>query len=64
MQHFAGNPDYVIDCIDNIDSKVDLLAYCSKNDLRVFSSLGAAAKSDPSRIQIACVELTYGFLAN
>ncbi|BGP09340.1 hypothetical protein JCM10049v2_005206 [Rhodotorula toruloides] len=54
-----GNPDYVIDCIDNIDSKVDLLAYCSKNDLRVFSSLGAAAKSDPSRIQIADISTTF-----
>lgn len=49
----AGNPDYVIDCIDNIDSKVDLLAYCHQRKIPVFSSLGAAAKSDPSRIQVA-----------
>ncbi|BGP41374.1 hypothetical protein JCM10450v2_005416 [Rhodotorula kratochvilovae] len=54
-----GNPDYVVDCIDNIDSKVDLLAYCCKNGLPVFSSLGAACKSDPSRIQVADISTTF-----
>ncbi|GAA5972097.1 hypothetical protein JCM11641_002493 [Rhodosporidiobolus odoratus] len=54
-----GEPDYVIDCIDNIESKVDLLAYCSHNKLPVFSALGAAAKSDPSRIQIADISSTF-----
>lgn len=51
----TGNPDYVIDCIDNIDSKVELLAYCHSHKIPVFSSLGAGAKSDPSRIQIGFV---------
>jgi len=23
-----GNPDYVIDCIDNHDTKSDLICYC------------------------------------
>ncbi|GAA6023271.1 hypothetical protein JCM8202_004593 [Rhodotorula sphaerocarpa] len=54
-----GNPDYVIDCIDNIDSKVDLLAYCHQRNIPVFSSLGAAAKSDPSRIQVADISTTF-----
>ncbi|GAA5825074.1 hypothetical protein JCM11251_006089 [Rhodosporidiobolus azoricus] len=54
-----GNPDYVIDCIDNIDSKVDLLAYCCKNNIPVFSALGAAAKSDPSRIQVSDISTTF-----
>jgi tRNA threonylcarbamoyladenosine dehydratase len=29
---FAGGkkPSYVIDCIDNIEAKVELLAYCKK----------------------------------
>ena len=54
-----GQPDYVVDCIDNIDSKVDLLAYCCKNGLPVFASLGAACKSDPSRIQVADISTTF-----
>lgn len=46
-------PDYVIDCIDNIDSKVELLHYCHVNSIRVISSMGAGCKSDPTRIGIA-----------
>lgn len=45
-------PDFVIDAIDNIDSKVALLAYCHKNNLQVISSMGAGCKSDPTRIFI------------
>jgi tRNA A37 threonylcarbamoyladenosine dehydratase len=45
-------PDFVIDAIDNIDSKVALLAYCSKHKLKVISSMGAGCKSDPTRIFI------------
>lgn len=43
-------PDYVIDCIDNIDSKVALLLHCYQHGIKVVSSMGAGCKSDPSRI--------------
>jgi len=43
-------PDYVIDAIDNIDSKVDLLSYCHSHSLKVISSMGAGCKSDPTRV--------------
>ena len=45
-------PEFVIDAIDNIDSKVALLAYCHQNGLKVISSMGAGCKSDPTRIFI------------
>ncbi|KAJ5494979.1 tRNA threonylcarbamoyladenosine dehydratase 2 [Penicillium diatomitis] len=45
-------PDYVLDCIDNITSKVDLLHYCHKNGLPVISSMGAGCKSDPTRVVV------------
>jgi hypothetical protein len=45
-------PDFVIDAIDNIDSKVALLAYCYMNNLQVISSMGAGCKSDPTKIFI------------
>jgi tRNA threonylcarbamoyladenosine dehydratase len=45
-------PDFVVDAIDNIDSKVALLEYCYKNNLKVISSMGAGCKSDPTRIFI------------
>jgi tRNA A37 threonylcarbamoyladenosine dehydratase len=51
-------PDYVIDAIDNIDSKVDLLYYCAQNGVRVVSSMGAGAKSDPARICVGDISAT------
>lgn len=56
----AGNPDYVLDCIDNIDTKVDLLHACVQRQLRVISSMGAGAKGDPSQIQVADIDDTQG----
>ncbi|KAI9793726.1 MAG: hypothetical protein M1816_007621 [Peltula sp. TS41687] len=45
-------PDYIIDAIDNIDSKVALLSYCHQHSLPVVSSMGAGCKSDPTRVFI------------
>ncbi|KAJ8517167.1 hypothetical protein ONZ45_g5617 [Pleurotus djamor] len=50
--------DWVIDAIDNITTKVDLLKYCHDHNLKVFSSMGASAKSDPTRIQISDISYT------
>lgn len=42
--------DYVVDAIDNIDSKVALLKHCHERGIKVISSMGAGCKSDPSKI--------------
>ncbi|ODQ77687.1 hypothetical protein BABINDRAFT_163397 [Babjeviella inositovora NRRL Y-12698] len=52
------NPTYVVDCIDNIDTKVDLLAFCYRNKIPVVSSGGAGCKSDPTRINIGDISST------
>lgn len=51
--------DYVVDCIDNIDTKVDLLTYCANNKIKVVSSMGAGAKADPTRIMVGDISTTY-----
>ena len=48
----AGKPDYVVDAIDNIDSKVALLRWCHERKIKVVSCMGAGCKSDPTRIFI------------
>lgn len=45
-------PDFIVDAIDNIDSKVALLKYCHERQHSIISSMGAGAKSDPTRIFI------------
>ena len=49
----GGNPDYVLDCIDNIDTKVALLKLCHERGIRVLSATGSAGKVDPSRVRVA-----------
>ncbi|CAO2818415.1 unnamed protein product [Amaranthus hypochondriacus] len=49
----SGNPDFVLDCIDNIDTKVALLAACTRRGLKVLSATGAGARADPTRIRVA-----------
>ncbi|KAF4233809.1 hypothetical protein CNMCM6805_009026 [Aspergillus fumigatiaffinis] len=51
-------PDYVLDCIDNITSKVELLHYCHSNSIPVISSMGAGCKSDPTRIMVGDISLS------
>ncbi|KAJ3261363.1 hypothetical protein HK103_005971 [Boothiomyces macroporosus] len=55
----ASNPDYVLDCIDHLETKAELIQYCIENKIRVISSMGAGAKADPSRIQVADISETF-----
>jgi tRNA threonylcarbamoyladenosine dehydratase len=53
-----GNPDFILDCIDNITTKIDLLAYCHSHGLKVISSMGSGCKSDPTRVQVGDISDT------
>ena len=55
---FSEKPDMVIDAIDSLGPKADLLAYCITNKIPVISSMGAALKIDPSKIKIADISET------
>lgn len=53
MQVFLGSkPDLLIDAIDSLNPKVELLSYCRKNNIPVISSMGAALRTDPFSIKI------------
>ena len=64
VQMFTGNPskdgdlldgewDIIIDCIDDIPTKVNLLVHCVKNGIRVISCMGAGGKSDFTRLHVS-----------
>ena len=46
-------PDFVVDAIDNITAKVHLLDRLKRRGIPCVSSMGAAAKTDPTKIQVA-----------
>jgi tRNA A37 threonylcarbamoyladenosine dehydratase len=45
-------PDVVIDAIDNVASKLHLIATCVRDRLRIVSAMGAAARLDPTAVRI------------
>ncbi len=51
-------PDFVIDAIDTVSSKIALYRWCQKNKIKFISSMGAARKTDPSQIKIAKISKT------
>jgi tRNA A37 threonylcarbamoyladenosine dehydratase len=48
-----GQYDYVIDAIDSLSSKVELIIKASQSGAKVYSALGASNKLDPTRIAVA-----------
>lgn len=50
-----GNPSIVLDCIDDVSTKAELIAHCMQNDIKVLTSMGAGGKADPTRIRISAL---------
>ncbi len=44
-------PDLIIDAIDSLNPKIELLTYASNNNIPVLSSMGAALRTDPLKIK-------------
>ncbi len=52
--------DYVVDAIDTLSPKVFLIYHSMNFGLKLVSSLGSGGKIDPSKIQIADIEESFG----
>jgi tRNA A37 threonylcarbamoyladenosine dehydratase len=52
--------DYVIDAIDSLTHKLDLIEYTAGTGVRLFSSMGMAQKLDPARLKTADIWETQG----
>jgi tRNA A37 threonylcarbamoyladenosine dehydratase len=55
---FSYNPEYVIDAIDDIKSKIYLITECMQRKIKFISSMGAAKKMDPSKISVVKLSKT------
>lgn len=56
---FLNTPDYVIDAIDTVPSKIELLVYCYEKGIPVVSSMGSGFKLDPSKVRIVDISETH-----
>jgi tRNA A37 threonylcarbamoyladenosine dehydratase len=52
--------DYVIDAIDSLTNKLDLIEYCAQASIPLFSSMGMAQKLDPTQLKTAGIWDTEG----
>lgn len=55
-----GNFDFVIDCIDSIACKAELVAACVRQQVAVASSMGAGNRLDVTQVKIAKLNQTSG----
>jgi len=55
---FENHVDYVIDCCDTIETKVEIIKYCLKNKIKFISSMGMANRLDASKIGITTLDKT------
>ena len=50
--------DYVIDAIDTISAKIDIIEKCYKNNIKVISSMGMGNKIEPTKIEVTDIYKT------
>lgn len=44
--------DFVVDAIDTVTSKLQVIRYCKTHDIKIISSMGTGNKLDPSKLEI------------
>ncbi|AHM56746.1 hypothetical protein EAL2_c14510 [Peptoclostridium acidaminophilum DSM 3953] len=54
----SGSYDYVVDAIDMVSSKLDLIEKCYFRDIRIISSMGMGNKLDPTKISVSDIYKT------
>ena len=47
-----GRPDMVLDCIDSLKAKAQLIAWAKKNDIALIVSAGAGGRMDATRVKV------------
>lgn len=55
----AGKPDYVVDTLPDVASKVWLAKYCKEHDIKIISSMSAGAKADPTLMQMTDISNSF-----
>ncbi|MDC7124746.1 MAG: tRNA threonylcarbamoyladenosine dehydratase [Spirochaetales bacterium] len=54
----SEKPDIILDAIDSVGPKIELLAYAVQNNIPIFSSMGAARRTNPMLVKTGDLFLT------
>lgn len=52
------SPDYLIDCVDDISAKCEMIKICLDKKIPFISSLGTGKRLDPSKLEITTLDKT------
>ena len=52
--------DYVVDCIDTVAAKLELVTRCTALQVRIISAMGSGNKLDPTAFQVSDLSRTQG----
>lgn len=52
--------DYVVDCIDTVSAKLELISRCTALSVPIISAMGTGNKLDPSALQLSDISKTSG----
>ena len=50
--------DYVVDCIDTVTAKIEIVVQCKNLNISIISSMGTGNKLDPSKLEITDIYKT------
>ena len=59
-ERFFADYDFVVDCIDLVACKLDLILSCRERGIPVVSALGTGNKSDAQQLRLDDISRTYG----
>ncbi|OON92513.1 MAG: hypothetical protein ATN34_04545 [Epulopiscium sp. Nele67-Bin002] len=54
----SADYDYVVDAIDTVTSKIDLVVRCGQLNVPIISAMGAANKLDPTKLEVTDIYKT------
>lgn len=57
-KYITKDYDYIVDAIDSVESKIDIIKECKKKDIKIISSMGMANRLDPLKIKISDISKT------
>ena len=57
---FSGHVDYIVDAVDTVSAKLDIICTAKNKGIKVISSMGMGNRLDPSKIRIGDISDTKG----
>lgn len=55
---FENEIDYIVDCIDTVSAKIELVVRAKKNGIPIISSMGTGNKLDPTKFEVTDIYKT------